>query len=170
MSEISESVVGAGEQRREWMSLAPLAASCGLLGKFSAIDIVVGDEQSGYLEHLIHEIAHAVSLDLLPFTSHTSKEVQGRIELLATDGEEDTRLDILEETKAWAIEWLVWEEIGLTDNLFTWADLADAAGMQGCDDGDIEDMLHPSSRFFHKIVKHSKLALEEVRRVLGSHR
>lgn len=110
----------------KWWKLAPLAAA--------VVDDLhipfpdggtLGEGDVAKMEHLIHEVAHAVSLGYLPFGFGTALKVEE-----ALDHHEDN--GVREEEKTWAIEWFCWQHYGL-DGLFSWGDLVAGAESQGCD-------------------------------------
>lgn len=97
-------------------------------------EMPVGSGEISALEHLIHEVSHAVSLGLKFEGPETSKEIGRRI----GQGKGLRAHSIAEETRAWAIEWHVWGrfEMGLE-----WGDLAEAAAIQEVSEQEVKDLL-----------------------------
>lgn len=97
-------------------------------------DMPVGEGEISALEHLIHEISHAVSLGMTFNGPDTVKEIGRQI----GQGKGLKARAIAEETRTWAIEWNVWQqfELGLE-----WGDLADAAAVQEVSEVEVHQMI-----------------------------
>lgn len=82
-----------------------------------------------YLEHCIHEMAHAYSLGL-PFDHGVSNRI--------TEALEDQDREIEEEARAWAIEWHVWQALKMP---LDWDTLTETAELQGVEEDQVEGLL-----------------------------
>lgn len=143
----------------EWKTLAPLAAGIAEGLGLTADDLVLGEGDLSCLEHLIHEVAHAVSLGILPFGKGTDTKIGNLLEALKPKGG-----DVIEEEKAWAIEWFVWQAFSL-DEKFEWGDLVAGAEIQGCDVDVIERLIDPEREESDEIYTFSEKVVAEVRRL-----
>lgn len=97
-----------------------------------SLDDLGGDEEGsgpftgdlGYVEHTIHELAHA-SLLTLEFGSDLSKNIADALSDLGEAIAEN------HEMMAWVVEWEVMQLLGVPT--FTWCDCVAGAEVQGCD-------------------------------------
>lgn len=129
--------------RAPWRNLAPHALP--LLKELQVITSTGQEEDYqlvatgdiGYLEHLIHECAHAVSLGL-EFNRGVSDRISKKIDRY---NPKNARSAHAEETRTWAIEWLVWKKLKMTPRPLLWGDLEDHASIQGVYWRDIRSVL-----------------------------
>ncbi len=95
---------------------------------------ILADGELGALEHVIHEMSHAALLGL-EWAHGMSDEIGKALEKHA-----DTGID--QEAQAWAVEWYVWEYLGLTQpGGFAFGDVIAAAEIQRCTPDQVESYL-----------------------------
>lgn len=120
-------------------------------------EMVLGSGALAFLEHIIHEVAHAASLDLLPYEKGTD-DVIGNLLGKADDA------GVSEEERTWAIEWFCWMTFGL-DEVLVWGDLEAAAEIQGCDSAEIQRLVDPENEASDEIWALHEKTVAEVRRL-----
>lgn len=114
-------------------------------------EAVMGQGDDAYLEHLIHEVAHGKLLRLTRFDSTLTDTISRMLSAFADDGVE-------QETRTWAIEWWCWQHFGLDQ--FEWGDLAAAAAIQGCCDGDVRELVDDDDEIYELSLATAKQVLE----------
>jgi len=145
----------------KWRELAPLAAA--VVDEFHMLslgDEIVGERDVGKFEHLIHEVAHAASLGILPFDAGTKNKIGMVLQNHPDEG-------VHEEERTWAIEWFCWQHFGL-DELFVWEDLVCAADIQGCNEDEIRRLVTGTEDQISDVIYQAQLeAIEEIERLTG---
>ena len=141
----------------KWNELAITASKVVL--EYDLIDpeeTIIGVEQDGLLEHLVHEVSHAVSLDLLPFDPSCTHK---RIGIMLTNTSDH---GIENETVTFAIEWFALQHLGAPFDL---RDILDAAEMQGCEVEGVLAMIQSDHPEADAIYENAMKAVAEVRRL-----
>ncbi len=116
----------------------------------------LSDDDTGVLEHLIHEVAHAVDLDLLPFNELTSARIGSTCLTLGHAKAVEA------EARVWAISWHVWKQIGL-DKRYEWGDVLNAGEIQMVEEFQIEAALRDAN-----VADQAAKTLTEVKRLCGT--
>lgn len=139
---------------------APAAALCRRTELIDPGETIVGTGDLGLLEHLIHEVAHAATLGLIPFNPPlTSRAIGATLSMEPDDGIEN-------ESQTWAIEWFVWQLLGMsTDDRFTWRDLEVAAEVQGCDPERIAFLVDAANTESDRYLDLAHTVVREIRRL-----
>lgn len=111
---------------------------------------VVACGSLGFLEHCIHEMAHACSLGI-PF----NEEAPSRIGVCLYPDED---FAVAEEARAWAIGWHVWQKLELSS--LTWDDLCCGAEIQGVESYDVKKLI--SAPHIQVLAAHVVVQLQEL--------
>ena len=116
-------------------------------------ETIVGVGDLGFLEHLIHETSHAADLDLLPLHKHSDADISKLCEQQRDKG-------VWYETRAWAIEWMVWRALDI--DTFQWGDLNEGAEIQGVDPDEVKKLLTRNKKDIEAV---SLRVIEELKRL-----
>lgn len=145
----------------EWQTLAgPAASICIRHYLIDPDETIIGLGDDGLLEHLIHEVCHMVSLGLKGFDPAETPDLISHHLAVTKDA------GIENETTVWAIEWFVWQELGMSS--FEWGDIEAAADIQGCDLDDLEALVHPENEASDRIYSMALKVIEEIRRLTAA--